>query len=102
MALIEANKRYQKFGAEAEQTYVKNANSLLTEGRITLVEHSMAEALFLSFTDQQQAIILVNEQIKMCTAAVDKDNKQLVKPAVHVHPVIWQNCQRIIRGLSVQ
>ena len=93
--------RHKKFNCDMDSKYAAEIVQLLRAARVMLVEHAMCEALFLSKSSVSAAVTELNAQIKMCSAGLDQDNKPLVKPAEHLHKVIWKNCQRVIRGLSL-
>ena len=101
MVLAVCEKRFQMFGSEMDKELKQDVLANIRIARITLVEHNIAEALFLAANNTEkapQAIIDINAQIKLTTQALDESGQPLIVPSKHLHPCIWRNAQKVIRG----
>ena len=97
MALNNAITRFKNpFGEQVDAEYEKQVNETLHAARVTVVEHHICEALFLSLRDMTSAISNINQQIRLCSALVDVHGNPDIIPAEHLHATIWSCAQRVI------
>ena len=75
---------------------------MVQQGRITLIEHNIVEALHLSLHDMPGAMGDVNEQIKCCSQVKGKDCKVLITPGEDLHSAVWRMAQEVVCGNELE
>ena len=101
-ALRSASTRFTLFGLELPVELHAECREAVQRGRVTLIEFNMLEALVLSKSEPSSAVDEINSQIKVCAHLCDEAGIPFIEPARDVHSLIWNNCQRVLRGQPLQ
>ena len=93
-AWVDLAGKYNVYGTPSPEALKAEVMAVLFDSRVSLVEFYMMKALKLSFRDNDEAVGVVNTQIKSFPKAG-------VTPAVHLQPQLWHSCQLITSGRAI-